>query len=100
MYFCLVHAAACQCVKLQLGQLGLDTEFLPCEIQVKDSEWEGIRRKYWHGRDTYYLPRATWKPEALTSRSDLDSSFNSDGKKNEASSEKQTGVAKRQKLHA
>ena len=59
------HGVACQCVKLQLGQLGLDCEFLPCEIQVKDKVWEGIRRKYWHGRDTYYLPRATWNPQFL-----------------------------------
>ena len=55
---------ACQCVKLQLDQMGLETEFLPCELQVKDSVWEGIRRKYWHGRDTYYLPRVTWKQRA------------------------------------
>jgi hypothetical protein len=61
------HGVACQCVKLQLSQLGLDCEFLPCEIQVKDSVWEGIRRKYWHGRDTYYLPRATWNPQFLAS---------------------------------
>jgi hypothetical protein len=54
------HGVACQCVKLQLSQLGLDSEFIPCEIQVKDEEWEGIRRKYWHGRDTYYLPCCTW----------------------------------------
>jgi protein arginine N-methyltransferase 2 len=59
------HGVACQCVKLQLGQLGLETEFLPCEIQVKSKEWEGIRRKYWHDRDTYYLPKATWKPEFI-----------------------------------
>lgn len=57
--------AACQCVKLQLAQLGLDTEFLPCQIQVNESAWDGVRRKYWHGRDTYYLPRATWNPQAL-----------------------------------
>jgi type IV protein arginine methyltransferase len=57
------HGVACQCVKLQLQQFGLETEFLPCEIQVNSKEWEGIRRKYWHDRDTYYLPRATWKLE-------------------------------------
>jgi hypothetical protein len=61
------HGVACNCVKLQLAQLGLDVEFLPCEIQVKDAEWEGIRRKYWHGRDTYYLPHATWNPQFLAS---------------------------------
>ena len=54
------HGVACQCVKLQLSQKGLDSDFLSCEIQVKDEEWKGIRRKYWHGRDTYYLPRCTW----------------------------------------
>jgi len=58
------HGVACQCVKLQLGQVGFETEFLPCEIQVPNNkEWEGIRRKYWHDRDTYYLPKITWKPE-------------------------------------
>jgi hypothetical protein len=82
---------------LQLGQLGLNAEFLPCEIQVKDSEWEGIRRKYWHGRDTYYLPRVTWKPEALTRNNDLNSIERND-KKNAASSEHQGGDAKRQKV--
>jgi hypothetical protein len=61
------HGVACQCVKLQLGRLGLDCVFLACEIQVKDDVWEGIRRKYWHGRDTYYLPHATWNPQFLVS---------------------------------
>lgn len=59
------HGVACQCVKLQLLQQGLDSEFLQCEIQVKDEVWEGIRRKYWHGRDTYYLPRCTWNSTYL-----------------------------------
>ena len=54
------HGVACQCVKLQLQQLGFQTDFLPCEIQVNDEVWEGIRRKYWHGRDTYYLPTSRW----------------------------------------
>lgn len=27
---------------------------------MNDSDWDGIRRKYWHGRDTYYLPIVTW----------------------------------------
>jgi len=59
------HGVACQCVKLQLSQLGLESDSLPCEIQVKDEVWEGIRRKYWHGRDTYYLPRCTWSSQFL-----------------------------------
>jgi hypothetical protein len=31
-----------------------------CEIQVNEKEWDGVRRKYWHGRDVYYLPIVTW----------------------------------------
>lgn len=54
------HGVACQCVKLQLGNMGLDSEFAQCEIRVNDSEWDGVRRKYWHGRDIYYLPIVTW----------------------------------------
>lgn len=52
-------------VKLQLAKLGFDSEFLQCQIEVKDKVWEGVRRKYWHGRDTYYLPRITWNNEFL-----------------------------------
>lgn len=59
------HGVACQCVKLQLARLGLETEFLPCQIEVADDVWEGVRRKYWHGRDTYYLPLAKWSKEHL-----------------------------------
>lgn len=43
----------------------MEVEFLPCQIQVDDNVWDGIRRKYWHGRDTYYLPRVTWNPQAV-----------------------------------
>ena len=57
------HGVACNCVKIQLAHLGLETEFAQCEIQVKEEEWQGVRRKYWHGRDTYYLPIATWKQD-------------------------------------
>ena len=57
---------ACQVVKLQLSKLGFDSEFLQCQIQVNDDKvWEGIRRKYWHNRDVYYLPRVTWNQEFL-----------------------------------
>ena len=57
---------ACQVVKLQLDTLGFDAEFLQCQIQANDDQvWEGIRRKYWHNRDVYYLPRVTWNQEFL-----------------------------------
>ncbi|KAL7556093.1 hypothetical protein ACA910_008064 [Epithemia clementina (nom. ined.)] len=66
------HGVACQCVKLQLAQLGLNAEFCPCEIQAPSAdndddknEWNGIRRPYWHGRNVYYLPRCTWNAEYL-----------------------------------
>ena len=55
------HGVACNCVKIQLEHLGLETEFAQCEIQVDEKDWEGVRRKYWHGRNTYYLPICTWK---------------------------------------
>lgn len=60
------HGVACQCVKLQLASLGLDSEFATCEIQVKESVWNNVRRKYWHGRDTYYLPIVKWNPQYLS----------------------------------
>jgi len=79
--------------------MGLDSEFLPCEIQVKDEEWEGIRRKYWHGRDTYYLPRCTWNTEFLTTGTVKADPIVEEAKKNKMG---QTEVAdsgfKRQKL--
>jgi len=28
-------------------------------VSVDDEVWEGLRRKYWHGRKEYYLPIAT-----------------------------------------
>jgi type IV protein arginine methyltransferase len=63
------HGVACQCVKLQLASLGFDTEFASCEIQIHnnngDDVWKHVRRKYWHGRDTYYLPIVKWNPRFL-----------------------------------
>lgn len=63
------HGVACNVIKLQLDKLGLDTEFLTCQIQIQninnEKVWQGIRRKYWHNRDVYYLPRVTWNQEFL-----------------------------------
>jgi protein arginine N-methyltransferase 2 len=65
------HGVACQCVKLQLAQMGMDAEFLPCQVQAVNhdianhQDWDGVRRKYWHGRDTYYLPRIVWNAQFL-----------------------------------
>jgi hypothetical protein len=68
------HRVACQCVKLQSpASLGFEAVFVPCEITVlaEQEEWEGIRRKYWYGCNTYYLPHVTWKAtdETITSSS-------------------------------
>eukprot|EP00977_Amphora_coffeiformis_P009902 scaffold2290_cov170-Amphora_coffeaeformis.AAC.22 len=93
------HGVACQCVKLQLLQLGLDSDFMPCEIQVKDEVWEGIRRKYWHGRDTYYLPRCTWNINFLTTGNPEANSIIEDARKRvtlEGSAEEAS--TKRQKM--
>ena len=60
------HGVACNVVKLQLSQIGFDTEYLQCQIQANsDKVWDGVKRKYWHNRDTYYLPRITWNQEVL-----------------------------------
>ena len=59
------HGVACQVVKLQLGQLGLDSEFLSCEFQAP-TNWQGVRRPYWaEHNNTYYLPVCTWNPQYL-----------------------------------
>lgn len=92
------HGVACQCVKLQLSQLGLDSEFLPCEIQVKDQVWEGIRRKYWHDRDTYYLPKCTWNAQFLATGTPPVEAIVEDARKNKTAADaQQLGESKRQK---
>eukprot|EP00978_Attheya_sp_CCMP212_P033584 scaffold136201_cov54-Attheya_sp.AAC.4 len=88
------HGVACQCVKLQLAQHGLETEFAACHIEVKESDWDGVRRKYWHNRDTYYLPIATWS--STTEKQDVDheaeeSSTNKNAAPVEASSSATSG---------
>jgi hypothetical protein len=55
------QGVAANCVKIQLSHLGLETEFAQCNIEIDEKDWDGVRRKYWHGRNTYYLPIATWK---------------------------------------
>jgi protein arginine N-methyltransferase 2 len=66
------HGVACQCVKLQLlASLGFEAVFVPFEITVlaEQEEWEGIRRQYWYGCNTYYLPHVTWKATDETTTS-------------------------------
>ena len=48
----------CNVAQLELADLGLACEFLPVPIEVAEDEWKGVARKYWHNRETYYLPVA------------------------------------------
>lgn len=60
-------------IKKQLDTIGFDSDFLQCQIQVnQDKVWDGVRRKYWHGRDVYYLPRITWNQEFLGRKTKVD----------------------------
>eukprot|EP00529_Nitzschia_sp_RCC80_P023267 CAMPEP_0113444748 /NCGR_PEP_ID=MMETSP0014_2-20120614/2828_1 /TAXON_ID=2857 /ORGANISM="Nitzschia sp." /LENGTH=476 /DNA_ID=CAMNT_0000335773 /DNA_START=192 /DNA_END=1622 /DNA_ORIENTATION=- /assembly_acc=CAM_ASM_000159 len=61
------HGVACNVIKLQLSRQGLDSEFLQCQMEAPNSSkiWQDVRRRYWHGRDTYYLPKVTWNKEFL-----------------------------------
>lgn len=42
-------------VKTELESLGFDTVYVPLEIKIADSKWDGVARKYWQ-RDVYFLP--------------------------------------------
>lgn len=42
--------------------------YTACEIQVDENDWEGVRRKYWFGRDTYYLPIITWNKDHVANQ--------------------------------
>jgi len=53
------HAVTCQLVKLELEALNFVVNFATVEVEggaAKEGTWEGLRRKYWHGREEYYLP--------------------------------------------
>eukprot|EP00536_Pseudo-nitzschia_multiseries_P014355 jgi/Psemu1/291394/fgenesh1_pg.689_\ len=87
------HGVACNVVKLQLSKLGLDTEFLQCQMTAPPDRdtamaktWEGIRRKYWHGRDVYYLPRSSWNQEFLGRKTKTMSDANHNGDSNASAS--------------
>jgi len=82
------HGVVCNVVKLQLSTLGLDTDFLTCHMTAptttknshnNSSTWDGIRRKYWHGRDVYYLPKSTWNSEYIGRKTKLSNRMDSEG---------------------
>ncbi len=59
------HAVTCQLVKLELESLGFDpVDFATVEVEggvAEEGTWEGLRRRYWHGRTEYYLPVAIYQ---------------------------------------
>ena len=55
------QGVACELVKTELVALGFRVVFIPVQIDLDKSTWDGVKRKYWIG-DTYYLPVAA-RPE-------------------------------------
>ena len=49
------HGVACELVKTELAALGFSILYIPLQIQLDPSTWDGVHRKYWQ-RDVYYLP--------------------------------------------
>jgi hypothetical protein len=88
-----------------LASLGFEAEFVPCENTVlEQEEWEGIRQKYWHGRDTYYFPHVTWKATDATDVTTTSSSTEGEEEKIKAVASRQENDdngtnAKRQKVN-
>ena len=58
------QGVACELVKTELAALGFRIIFIPLQIDLDKSAWDGVKRKYWIG-DTYYLPVAARSDEDL-----------------------------------
>jgi protein arginine N-methyltransferase 2 len=43
-------------VELDLLEAGLETVWTDVEIEVREEEWTGVRRRYWDVGNTYRLP--------------------------------------------
>ena len=55
------QGVACQVVQLELEQLGLATEFRPVKLApLHGKVWEGVKRRYWHDREEYFMPVSRW----------------------------------------
>ena len=55
------QGVACQVVQLELEQLGLATEFRPVKLApLQGKVWEGVKRRYWHDREEYFMPVSRW----------------------------------------
>ena len=55
------HGVACEFIKTELAKLGLETTFVPLQVdQIQHDTWDGVKRRYWQF-DCYHLPIATRK---------------------------------------
>ena len=57
------HGVACEFVKCELNEIGLDCAFVPLQVDQSahdDKTWDGIKRRYWRF-DAYHLPIASHK---------------------------------------
>jgi protein arginine N-methyltransferase 2 len=78
--FC--HGVICQVVKLELESLGFSSvDFWQCQIIPPTNEWDGVKRKYWHGWETYYLPVCTFLGPTSSENTDESSSSSEVGKR-------------------
>jgi protein arginine N-methyltransferase 2 len=55
------HGVACEFIKTELAKLGLETTFVPLQVdQIQHDTWDGVKRRYWQF-DCYHLPIAARK---------------------------------------
>ena len=55
------QGVACQVVQLELAKLGLTTEFRRLPLaRLEGKVWEGVKRRYWHDREEYFMPVSRW----------------------------------------
>ncbi|KAI5812289.1 S-adenosyl-L-methionine-dependent methyltransferase [Pyronema omphalodes] len=47
-------------VEIDLLEAGLETEWVEVEIDLKEEEWDGVRRRYWDVGNIYRLPVCTF----------------------------------------
>jgi protein arginine N-methyltransferase 2 len=47
-------------VEIDLLEAGLETEWMDVDIELKEEEWNGVRRRYWDVGSVYRLPICTF----------------------------------------
>ena len=56
------HAVACECVRIKLRRVGLETAYVPLPLPAAataDETWAGVGNKYWQ-LASYSMPVITW----------------------------------------